>query len=66
MGIYNFSYRVPKFEASKFMITNGEFLDFVLDGGYETRTFWSAEGWKWVQFRGAKHPTFWVCQKCKN
>ena len=24
-------------------------------------------GWKWVQFREAKHPTFWVCRsQCKS
>ena len=24
-------------------------------------------GWKWVQFRQAAHPTFWVCHKqCKS
>ncbi len=24
-------------------------------------------GWKWVEFRQAKHPTFWVCNKaCKS
>ena len=24
-------------------------------------------GWKWVQFRCARHPTFWVCSEgCKS
>lgn len=35
---------VPKFEASKYLITNGEFLEFVDAGGYEKREFWTAEG----------------------
>jgi len=55
--------RVPAFEASKYLITNSEFLEFVKAGGYETQNFWSKDGWQWQQFRRAKHPTFWVCTK---
>ncbi|ELU18927.1 hypothetical protein CAPTEDRAFT_226801 [Capitella teleta] len=59
--------RVPAFEASQFLVSNREFLDFLKAGGYETERFWSAEGWMWLQFRRAKHPTFWVCDKgCKS
>ncbi|XP_059153171.1 hercynine oxygenase-like [Physella acuta] len=59
--------KVPPFEASQFLITNAEFLKFVEDGGYQTRDFWTEEGWKWVQFREAVHPTFWTCnQGCKS
>ncbi|KAK3089792.1 hypothetical protein FSP39_006572 [Pinctada imbricata] len=58
---------VPSFEASKFKVTNGEFLEFVEDGGYEKKDFWSEEGWRWKQFRQAKHPVFWVCNEgCKG
>lgn len=35
---------VPKFEASQYLITNGEFLEFVNAGGYEKEEFWTAEG----------------------
>jgi formylglycine-generating enzyme required for sulfatase activity len=42
-------------------------LEFVLDGGYQTREYWSQEGWDWVQFKQAKHPLFWVCPlNCKS
>ena len=54
---------VPTFEASRYIITNGEFLEFVLDGGYQREDLWTAEGWQWVKFRQAKHPTFWVCEQ---
>lgn len=56
-------FRVPPFEASQFLITNAEFLKFVEDGGYQTPDFWTEEGWKWVQFREAIHPTFWTCNQ---
>ena len=52
---------VPSFEASKYLITNGEYLEFVVAGGYARRDLWSNEGWQWVQSRQARHPTFWIC-----
>ena len=42
-------------------------MEFVLNDGYSTREYWSAEGWKWKQFKQAKHPLFWVCaDNCKS
>nr|CAB3260957.1 uncharacterized protein LOC100176451 [Phallusia mammillata] len=58
---------VPAFEASKFMVTNREMVEFIQDGGYEERQYWSDEGWEWVQYKQAKHPPFWVCNRgCKS
>jgi hypothetical protein len=58
---------VSAFEASKYKITNEEFLEFVKEKGYETQSFWSQEGWNWRQFKKAKHPPFWVCpSECKS
>jgi 5-histidylcysteine sulfoxide synthase/putative 4-mercaptohistidine N1-methyltranferase len=48
------------FKASKFLISNGEFFEFVKSGGYEQRKYWSESGWGWRQFRNVKWPTFWV------
>uniref|UniRef100_UPI00398E67F0 uncharacterized protein isoform X2 n=1 Tax=Pristiophorus japonicus TaxID=55135 RepID=UPI00398E67F0 len=58
---------MPEFEASKYLITNGEYLKFVQAGGYGRRNYWTKEGWEWRTFRQAQHPTFWVCTKgCKS
>ncbi|XP_048394662.1 uncharacterized protein LOC125456049 isoform X3 [Stegostoma tigrinum] len=58
---------VPEFEASKYLITNGEYLKFVQAGGYGKKIYWTKEGWEWRTFRQAHHPTFWVCTKgCKS
>lgn len=54
--------KVPPFKASKYLVTNQEFLEFVKDGGYENSKYWTKEGWKWKQFRKQQHPTFWVCR----
>ena len=42
-------YSVPAFEATKYLITNREFLEFVQDGCYGNQSLWSEEG-AWVDF----------------
>jgi formylglycine-generating enzyme required for sulfatase activity len=56
---------VPAFSASKFTVSNGEFLPFVLEGGYKEKKWWVSdsgddEGWRWATYRNATHPSFWV------
>lgn len=50
---------VPNFQASKHMITNGEFWQFVSDGGYRRKEFWCDDGWAWRSHRNMKWPFFW-------
>jgi 5-histidylcysteine sulfoxide synthase len=52
--------QVPAFEVSRYLISNREFLEFVVAGGYREAAHWSATGWRWRQFRNSKWPTFWV------
>ena len=40
-------------------ITNGEWSDFIADGGYSTPTHWLSEGWDWVQAERIEHPLYW-------
>ncbi len=51
--------QVDGFKASKYLVSNGEFLEFMQAGGYEERQYWTDEGWGWVQYRNAKMPVFW-------
>ncbi len=53
------SVNVHQFKATKYLISNGEFWQFVADGGYADEQYWSVEGWQWRVFRNAKWPTFW-------
>ena len=50
---------IPTFKASKFLVTNEEFLAFVHDNGYKNDIFWEKEGLEWRNFAKANHPTFW-------
>lgn len=50
---------VPGFYASEHMVTNGEFWQFVSDGGYRNRQYWCDDGWSWRTHRNMKWPFFW-------
>ncbi len=56
----NVKEQVPSFETSKFLISNGEFLEFVESGGYQNHKYWTEEGWAWCNYQQAVHPRFWV------
>jgi len=51
---------VSDFSVSKYLVSNGEFMEFVNDGGYENEEFWDEEGRKFLAISGAKYPVFWV------
>lgn len=57
---------VSSFKASKFLVSNGEFMAFVREGGYENRSFWNEEGKRFLEAREAKYPVFWVKQEDGN
>ncbi|MCO8094654.1 5-histidylcysteine sulfoxide synthase [Acinetobacter lwoffii] len=50
---------VAAFAASKYLVSNQEFLAFVEADGYQTEHYWSEEGLGWLQFSQAAHPCFW-------
>jgi 5-histidylcysteine sulfoxide synthase len=51
---------VATFQASKYLNTNAEFLDFVKDGGYENQDYWHEQSWAWKVQHDIKHPKFWI------
>ncbi len=51
---------VNAFKASRFVVSNGQFRDFVEAGGYNDESLWTDEGWRWRTFKKAEHPLFWV------
>lgn len=50
---------VPAFAIDKHMVSNGQYLAFVADGGYERAELWSPEDWAWRVNHGIQHPVFW-------
>ena len=51
---------VPAFKASRYLVSNSEFLAFVEAGGYRDDSLWDEEGLGWKRFAQAEHPTFWI------
>jgi ergothioneine biosynthesis protein EgtB len=40
-------------------VTNGEFLEFIKDGGYKCAEFWHADGWALINEEGWRTPLYW-------
>ena len=51
---------IPDFKASTYLVSNGEFLEFIKDGGYANEKFWEEEGSAWLKYSKATQPTFWT------
>lgn len=47
------------FEICSALVTNGEYLEFMQDGGYEDFRHWHAEGWDWAKNSEGKSPLYW-------
>jgi len=55
--------KLNDFKASKFLVSNAEFLEFVQDEGYTTDDYWTDEGVSWKHFTKALQPSFWIKDK---
>jgi len=40
-------------------VTNGEWLSFMQDKGYETASLWLSDGWAWVKAEHVGSPLYW-------
>jgi ergothioneine biosynthesis protein EgtB len=41
------------------LVTNGEYLEFVRDGGYRHSGLWLSDAWALLQAEGWQHPLYW-------
>lgn len=48
------------FRIARRLVTNGEFLEFMADGGYERPRLWLSEGWARVCQEGWRAPLYWI------
>ncbi|MGR8948683.1 MAG: ergothioneine biosynthesis protein EgtB [Gammaproteobacteria bacterium] len=47
------------YELADRLVTNGEYLDFVNDGGYDTPSLWLSDGWSTAQQYSWHAPLYW-------
>ena len=50
---------LDSFMLSSHLVTNSEYLEFILDHGYQNFEYWSSDGWAWVQENKVKSPLYW-------
>jgi ergothioneine biosynthesis protein EgtB len=41
------------------LVTQGEWAEFIADGGYRDPRWWLAAGWDWVRTQGVQAPLYW-------
>ncbi|MCC5816190.1 MAG: ergothioneine biosynthesis protein EgtB [Leptospira sp.] len=44
------------------LVTNAEFIEFILDYGYKNYIFWHEEGWAWINQNQMEMPMYWIVQ----
>ena len=47
------------YQLANRLVTNGEWLSFIQDGGYREPRHWLADGWSTVQREGWRSPLYW-------
>ena len=50
---------IHPFRLADRLVTNGEWLEFMTDGGYRTASLWLADGWTTVNREGWEAPLYW-------
>ena len=47
------------YQISNKLVTNGEYLEFIEDKGYQRFELWHAEAWDWVNQNQVQSPMYW-------
>jgi len=42
------------------LVTCGDYVQFIADGGYQRASLWLSDGWAAVQAGGWRHPAYWI------
>ncbi|HEY5692498.1 MAG TPA: SUMF1/EgtB/PvdO family nonheme iron enzyme, partial [Cyclobacteriaceae bacterium] len=47
------------YQIRKGLVTNGEYLSFIEDGGYQDSKYWHSDGWTWLNENKITSPLYW-------
>jgi ergothioneine biosynthesis protein EgtB len=50
---------VDDFEINNFLVTNGDYIEFINSGGYSDFNLWLDDGWSWVNQHKITAPLYW-------
>lgn len=66
MNKFSFDNEMPRhsvllepFKMQSRLVTNGEYLEFIEDGGYENPALWLSEGWQLIRQNDWNAPMYW-------
>lgn len=51
------------FEIFSSLVTNGEWLEFMAEGGYDNFNYWHEDGWAWKMEHHIEAPAYWTRAK---
>ncbi|WP_119419208.1 ergothioneine biosynthesis protein EgtB [Desertibaculum subflavum] len=51
---------LPPFRLARRLVTAGQYLDFIRDGGYRRPELWLSDGWAAIKERGWAAPLYWI------
>jgi ergothioneine biosynthesis protein EgtB len=54
-------HHLQPFEIAERAVTNGDWLEFMADGGYQRAELWLSDGWARIQQEGWIAPEYWRC-----
>lgn len=54
---------LPPFALATRLVTAGEYMEFIADGGYTRADLWLSDGWNTVQAEGWQAPLYWEPQQ---
>lgn len=57
---------IAKFQVSKYPITEAQFTQFILAGGYKNKDFWNSVSWHWKEKENINLPLYWQEYLDKN
>jgi len=51
--------KLDSFKIATKPVSNSEYFQFICEGGYSEKKYWSADGWEWITKTEYKHPHHW-------
>ena len=47
------------YQIANSLVSNGDYIEFMQDGGYENFNYWLDEGWTWLSTNNINSPLYW-------